>query len=47
LAALEIDLAAIIQAGGWKSARMPLHYAERINAARSGMAKAGRDPINM
>jgi integrase len=47
LAALDIDLAAITQAGGWKSARMPLQYAEKINAARSGMAraaeKAGRD----
>ncbi len=47
LAALDIDLAAITQAGGWKSTRMPLRYAEKINAARSGMAKAaaatGRD----
>jgi len=47
LAALDIDLAAITQAGGWKSARMPLQYAEKINAARSGMARAaavtGRD----
>jgi len=47
LAALDIDLAAITQAGGWKSPRMPLQYAERINAARSGMARAaaasGRD----
>jgi integrase len=47
LAALDIDLAAITQAGGWKSTRMPLQYAERINVARSGMAKAaektGRD----
>jgi integrase len=47
LAALDIDLAAITQAGGWKSTRMPLQYAERINAARSGMARAaaatGRD----
>src|SRR5271168_4051699 len=40
LAALDIDLAAITQAGGWKSTRMPLQYAEKINAARSGMAKA-------
>jgi integrase len=40
LAALDIDLAAIIQAGGWKSPRMPLHYAEKINVARSGMARA-------
>lgn len=47
LAALDIDLAAITQAGGWKSTRMPLQYAEKINAARSGMATAatatGRD----
>jgi integrase len=49
LAALDIDLAAITQAGGWKSPRMPLQYAEKINAARSGMAraaeKAGRNSI--
>jgi integrase len=49
LAALDIDLAAITQAGGWKSTRMPLQYAEKINAARSGMAKAaettGRDRV--
>jgi integrase len=47
LAALDIDLAAITQAGAWKSPRMPLQYAEKINAARSGMARAaaasGRD----
>jgi hypothetical protein len=47
LVALDIDLAAITQAGGWKSTRMPLQYAETINAARSGMARsaaaAGRD----
>ena len=47
LAALDIDLAAITQAGGWKSTRMPLQYAEKIQASRSGMAKAaekmGRD----
>jgi len=47
LAELDIDLAAITQAGGWKSPRMPLQYAENINAARSGMARAaaasGRD----
>jgi len=51
LAALDIDLAAITQAGGWESTRMPLQYAEKINAARSGMARAaavsGRDkPIS-
>jgi len=47
LAELDIDLAAITQAGGWKSTRMPLQYAEKINAARSGMSRAaaatGRD----
>src|ERR1700733_10316543 len=41
LAALDIDLAAITQAGGWKSTRMPLQYAEKIHAARSAMARAG------
>jgi integrase len=40
LAALDIDLAAITQAGGWRSTRMPLQYAEKINASRSGMARA-------
>jgi hypothetical protein len=52
LAELDIDLVAITQAGGWKSPRMPLQYPEKINAARSGMARAaaatGRDkgPLN-
>jgi integrase/recombinase XerD len=50
LAALDIDLAAIKQAGDWRSTRMPLRYAEKINAARSAMAKAavtaGRDQPN-
>lgn len=49
LEALDIDLPAITQAGGWKSTRMPLQYAEKINAARSGMPRAaektGRDSI--
>jgi site-specific recombinase XerD len=49
LAALNIELAAIIQAGGWKSTTMPLRYTEKINVARSGMARAaamsGRDKI--
>jgi NAD(P)-dependent dehydrogenase (short-subunit alcohol dehydrogenase family) len=42
IAALDIDLAAITQAGGWKSTRMPLQYVEKINAARSGMARAAK-----
>jgi hypothetical protein len=37
LAALDIDLAAITQAGGWRSPRMPLQYAEKINVGRSGI----------
>src|ERR1700680_4581160 len=40
LAELDIDVAALTQAGGWKSTRMPLQYAEKISAARSGMARA-------
>jgi len=40
LTALDIDLAAITQAGGWKSTRMPLQYADKINAGRSAMARA-------
>jgi hypothetical protein len=44
---LDIDLAAITQAGGWKSPRMLLQFAEKINATRCGMARAaaatGRD----
>jgi integrase/recombinase XerD len=47
LATLDTDLAAITQAGGWRSTRMPLQYAEQITAARSAMARAaaatGRD----
>jgi integrase len=43
LAALDIDLAAITQAGGWKSTRMPLQYAEKIQAGRSAMARAAID----
>lgn len=40
LAALDIDLGAITQAGGWKSTRMPLKYAERVMPSRSAMARA-------
>jgi integrase len=43
LTALDIDLAAITQAGGWKSTRMPLQYAEKIQAGRSAMARAAID----
>ena len=50
VAALDIDLAAITLAGGWKSPRMPVQYAEKINIGRSGMARAaketGRDSVS-
>lgn len=50
-AQLDINLTAIMQAGGWKSMwmrlRLRLQYAEKLTAARSGMASAaaasGRD----
>jgi hypothetical protein len=41
LAALDIDLAAITQAGGWKSTRMPLQYAEKINDREIGNGEGG------
>ncbi len=44
---LNIDLASVMQAGRWKSARMPMRYGEHVLAARGGMARAaaaqGRD----
>ncbi|MBS0613488.1 MAG: tyrosine-type recombinase/integrase [Proteobacteria bacterium] len=42
LLALNIDLASIMQAGRWKDTRMPMRYAERVVAARGGMARAAR-----
>ena len=43
LTSLNMDLGAIAQAGGWKSPRMPLKYAENVSAARSAMAKAAKE----
>jgi len=47
LLALNIDLASVMQAGRWKSTRMPMRYGEAASAARGGMARAavaqGRD----
>src|ERR1700690_581046 len=47
LLALNIDLASIMQAGRWKSNRMPMRYGEHVLAARGGMGRAaqlqGRD----
>ena len=47
LLALNIDLASVMQAGRWKSNRMPMRYGEHVLAARGGIARAasvqGRD----
>lgn len=47
LLALNIDLASVMQAGRWKTNRMPMRYGEYVLAARGGMARAaeaqGRD----
>jgi len=47
LLVLNIDLASVMQAGRWKTHRMPMRYGEHVLAARGGMARAaqvqGRD----
>lgn len=40
LLALNIDLASVNQAGGWKSARTPVRYGEHTLAAGGGVASA-------
>lgn len=40
LLSLNIDLASVMQAGRWKSNRMPMRYGENVMAARGGMARA-------
>jgi integrase len=40
LLALNIDLASVMQAGRWRSTRMPMRYGEEVLAGRSGMARA-------
>ncbi len=42
LLALNIDLASVMQAGRWKSHRMPMRYGERVLAGLGGMARAAR-----
>jgi integrase len=42
LLALNIDLASVMQAGRWKSNRMPMRYGEHVLAARGGMARAAK-----
>ncbi len=43
LLALNIDLASVMQAGRWKTNRMPMRYGEHVLAARGGMARAARE----
>src|SRR5271154_4675354 len=43
LLALNIDLASVMQAGRWKTNRMPMRYGERVLAARGGMARAAQE----
>lgn len=49
LLALNIDLASVMQAGRWKTNRMPMRYGEHVLAARGGMARAaemqGREKV--
>lgn len=40
LLALNIDLASVMQAGRWKSHRMPVRYGENVLAAQGAMARA-------
>jgi site-specific recombinase XerD len=42
LLTLNIDLASVMQAGRWKSHRMPMRYGEHVMAGLGGMARAAR-----
>jgi integrase len=42
LFALNIDLASVMQAGRWRSHRMPMRYREHVMAGLGGMARAAR-----
>jgi hypothetical protein len=42
LLALNIDLASVMQAGRWKTNRMPMRYGEKALAARGGTARAAQ-----
>ena len=43
LLALNIDLASVMQAGRWKSHRMPMRYGEHVLAGLGGMARAAKE----
>jgi len=36
-------LASVMQAGRWKTNRMPMRYGEHVMAARGGMARAAKE----
>jgi site-specific recombinase XerD len=40
LLALNIDLGSVMQAGRWRTSRMPMRYGEHVLAAKGGMARA-------
>jgi integrase len=42
LLALNIDLSSVMQAGRWKSHRMPMRYGEHVLAGLGGMARAAK-----
>lgn len=42
LLALNIDLASVMQAGRWKSNRIPMRYGEHVLAVRGSMARAAK-----
>lgn len=42
LLALNIDLAAVMQAGRWKATVMPMRCGEEVLAARSGMVRVAQ-----
>lgn len=43
LPALNTDLGSAMQAGRWKTNRMPMRYGEHVLAARGGMARAAKE----
>jgi integrase len=43
LLALNIDLASVMQAGRWKTNRMPMRYGEHVMPARGAMARAAKE----
>jgi hypothetical protein len=42
LAALNIDLASVMQAGRWKTTAVPMRYGENLQAGIGGMARTAK-----